>query len=387
MRVSATDRIIREAEQHDSAAVRAEDGHPDTEKVTAAPLLSVGFPSPRMPTPLGGVDVLFDQDEDDEGEEGETQVDAKRSAAALDQMRAMQEGGLTPPPVVTRRSGVHRGLPTGRPVGGATGGLTPSLVPLAPEPSPHSTLLMFGPAAARLSAIASASALARPLSTFDQPSGPPGVDRLRPSPPAPFSAVPAPTPPAVVSSPARARGVSRRAGFAITAATAAAVTVIVGGWTARDVAPARQPSAPSPSLIAPTSPGPGQSAVTRPAGPAHTVVPPASPVAVPASAPSSPSAVDAPAPLAAAPLPPAPAAADTSPPPVSRRAQPAAKPAKLAKARLAKKRATATKRNQRGARPSRAMLGAGAAPGSASSAGPSASRRRSDPDDTLPISD
>src|ERR1044071_7650917 len=111
MRLSATDRIIREAERHEDAAVETAD-HLDTEKVSATPFVTLGIPAPRMPTPLsGGVDIDLDGD-DGQDEEGETQVDAQRSAAALQEMRALQ-AHHTPPPALTGHADVlrQRGLP------------------------------------------------------------------------------------------------------------------------------------------------------------------------------------------------------------------------------------------------------------------------------------
>lgn len=388
MRLSATDRIIRDAEQHDSAVVQAEDGHPDTEKVAGAPLLSLGFPSPRMPTPLGGgVDVLFDDEDDDEGEEGETQVDAKRSAAALDQMRALQEGGLTPPPALARRSGVHRGLPHGRP-GGTVTGLTPTLAPLASDMSPHSTLLLFGPAAARVAPVAQAPE--RSLPSIHQPARQVEDSRLdppySPSPQLHAVATPLPSLPQVASPPRS--GVGRRTGFAIAAGTALAVTVIVGVWSARGTAPTPLLS---PDVIPALAAGSSRSVADEPAAPSAAVPPAAVPAPADAPVIPVPAAETAPAAEtvpAAAPSLAAPGEGSiTVPAPTSKRAQAAAKSLKVAKARLSRKRALSSKRNVRAVRPTRTVGGPGAPTGRPASANASASHGHADPDDTLPISD
>jgi len=374
MRLSATDRIIREAHQHDSAAVEAEDERPDTEKVTSAPLVSLGFPSPRMPTPIGGgVDVSFDDDDDDE--EGKTQVDALRSAAALEKMRALQEGNLTPPPMLAGPSGGFRGVPPGRPSATATVSLVSVPAPSAPEAFPQRTL-MFGAAVPR-----SVPATPRPVPSFDQPPREPAADSgQRPSPRRQFEAVPTPSPVVPASIPRRGT-VGRRTGFALAAGTAVAVTMLFGSWGAREPAPAvsARPSAEAPvAILAPSG--------DSPEVPAAGMAPPP----VPAAKMESPGPLPGPvvAPVVAPPVdPPSPGPADRSVmPPPPKHAQAATKPARAAKARVAKKKASATKRTARAAGSTHAVAGGGASPGRPAP-GAAQSRRRADPDDTLPISE
>lgn len=389
MRLSATDRIIREAQQHDSAAVAGTDEHPDTDKVSGPPLLSLGFPGPRMPRPLGDVDVSFDdQDDDDDAyEEGETQVDAKRSAAALDQMRALQEEGkLTPPPVLTRRSDRHHGLPPGRPGGSATLGLVPAPTPApqgfpktmlifaAPASRPSAASLKSMPAAATPAPVATPAPMAMPAPAFRQTGG--QLDAVR---------TPTPTP-----APRRGR-VGRRTGFAIATTTAIAVTVILGSWTDRQSTPAPAvtagPSSVAAPVVRPVTVAASDSAAGRPSGTVAAAAPPA-PAAEPATAPAAitppaPPIALIPSPAPAAPLPAAATTEDQAPAPVrsTKHAQAAVRAAKIVKARLAKKKALASKKNMRGSRPTRA----GGVAAGRSSAG-AAARGRSDPDDTLPIS-
>jgi|GEM_PF-7089594 len=419
MRISATDRIIREAQQHDSAAVEAgADEHPDTDKVSGPPLLSFGLPGRRPSPSFGDADSRFDDDDEDDPEayeEGETQVDAMRSAAALDQMRALQdEGKLTPPPVRARRSGRHHGLPPGRPVGGAKLGLVP---PVAVKGFPQ-TMLMFA-AASRPSATPSepaplpAALLATPPPAAALPTPPPAAPLLIPAAAAPvapprnqpprrtaepFEAVRTPSPAPLLLH-RRAR-VGRRTGFAIAATTAIAVTLILGSWTDRESlsrhAVVARPAEEGPPVVEPAAPA---ATVPPSADPSAALVAVAPPAAV--AVPVSPSPAPVPPPPAAPPVitPPAQSHTLVSPPapkaPVaaastdevspltkraSKRAQAAASSARVAKARLPKKKALASKKNVRAAKSSRAG-GVGR-----TSAGP-ASRGHSDPDDTLPISD
>jgi len=435
MRISATDRIIREAQQHDSAAVDARaDEHPDTDKVSGPPLLSFGLSASRPSRSFGDAHAGFDDgDEDDEEayEEGETQVDAKRSAAALDQMRALQdEGKLTPPPVRTRRSGRHHGLPPGRPGGGAKLGLVP---PVASPGFPQ-TMLMFAPAARAAAAmpsdpprLATPAPAAQPAAPSHQPLRrtedrfdavgtatqsaplsyqPPrrtedrfdAVGTATQSAPLTyqsprrteerFDAVMTPTP-APLSLGRQAR-VGRRAGFAIAATTAIAVTVILGSWTDRERGLTQAVVAHPADVTAPVVKSvPAAAGDEMPGRPSAGLVaePPEAPVA---PAPSAPLAVSPPAPspaLVAASVPvetPAAVSTDDSnpvPKRSSKHAQAAASSAKVMKARLAKKKAVAMKKNVRAPRPNHA---AGVS-GGRSSAGLSP-RVHSDPDDTLPIS-
>ena len=395
MRLSATDRIIREAQQHESAAVEAEDERPDTEKVTGAPLLSLGFPSPRMPTPVGGgVDVTFDDDDGGADEEGETQVDAKRSAAALDKMRALQEGSLTPPPALVRPSGRYRGLlPPGAPGGRATIGLVGTPASSAPEVSPQTTL-MYGAVATR---IAPAPAAPRPLPSFEQPPWQPSApDQPRSSPRRQFDGVPIPSPAlGAPATPSRRVSVGRRAGSAVAAAVA--VTVLVGAWSAREVAHVRavdaRPAEVGAPLVRPAlTSGSGRSPAPPAAGTVVALETPPSAEPVPAAT----AKVASPAPtvelvplLASAvapPVAPTPQAGGepsvSLSPPAPKHAQAATKSPRALKTRSAKKKAFAAKRTVRTARPTRAVIGGGGAPGR-----PPDSRHHADPDDTLPISD
>jgi hypothetical protein len=224
MRLSATERIMREAERHDDDVVEpASDG--DTEKVSAVPLASLGFASPRMPPPLGGgVDIDIDIDMEDE--EGETQVDAQRSANALMQMRTLEATAsdgvstshlhLAPPPSPQRGHGV----PPGRP-------------PISVAPSPRTTAR---PAVES----AGSSTLTYPRRLLGPAIRPEPIRQGNRSPHL-FSssrlqfgsidsepAVPA-TSDAVLGTP---RGVRRRTGILIGVSTAAAVALIAGAWTA-----------------------------------------------------------------------------------------------------------------------------------------------------------
>jgi len=405
MRLSATDRIIREAQQHDSAAVEAqEDPHPDTEKVTAAPLFSLGIPSPRMPPMGGGFDLSLggDELEDGEEEEGETQVDAKRLAAALDQMRGGPEGGpgrlqtLPPSPATPRPSAPYRGVPPGRPGGTASLALAPALAPLVSNASPTSTLVMFGRAGSMPAGAAPATARVTPSSPGQsswQPEDVPAPAFLVPPPRQP-RAVRTPTPsPVAAPAPAARSGVGRGAGFAIAGLTAIAVAVVTGAWTARDTGSAGPPFGPSTAMapavttgashpVVAAGPGPTAVAVAAPPSPAIEPIPPSAAPPVPVAE-TAPAAVTPPA--AVEPTPPATASTETvAPPAPSKHARGAAKAAKVAKARPARKKA-AIRRNDHAPRPARAIPTARTSAGHGAGGQPPG-RGRTDPDDTLPIS-
>jgi len=407
MRLSATDRIIREAAQHDDAAVEAAD-HPDTEKVSAAPFVALGIPAPRMPTPLnGGVDIDLDSD-DGHDDEGETQVDAQRSAAALKEMRALQPAHHTPAPNLTGRADQvrQRGVPPGRPAGIA---LTPAPVPAA---SPTTTLIFGSPGPGAAPAGRSSAAVVR---AFAPP--PPDVqvdidvdddrpDQLFSSSRIPLGADPQPPGDVAASGtswPSHRTGrVSRRTGVAIAASTALAVALIAGAWTTKKPVP-ESAAMPAPPPVLPSSLRPGDNAPTppRPNGPVVVATaPPPAPAAQaapePAEAPPSPAVPEELAPTAdqAAAHAPLPATAPAPPAPLSKRAQAAAasaaKKAAL-KARVAKKRAAlaaaSAKRRARAHKSSKAVATSAAPSRPTASRSADTSRGRGDPDDTLPITD
>jgi hypothetical protein len=377
MRLSATDRIIREA-QHDSDAVEAaEDAHPDTERVTAAPPFSLGYPSPRMPTLLGDED----DDDDEPYEEGKTQVDARRSAAALDQMRALQEGILTPPPAAARPAGPLRGVPPGRPGGTATmmfGGMAAR--PDAPAPAAVRVAVPFTePTPAPVRALPS---LVQPVA---QPDNVLAQRRQAANGASGSLRTPTPSPVATLARPAPG-AVGRGTGLAIAGLTAVAVAVILGSWTARRPLPAAAPLVLSPperpAVPAAPADSPSPSAAVAPVA----MVPPPPPAAVPiAPPPVAPAAETVPSSDPAT-APPVADSTETGAASASsaKRARSATRSAKVAKARPAKKKEPATRRNQRVSRPARSAVRA--APGRSSGSQP-AGRRQTDPDDTLPISD
>jgi hypothetical protein len=378
MRLSATDRIIREAELQDDAAVEAAE-HPDTEKMSVTPFVTLGIPAPRMPTPLGGgVDIEIEDGYGQDDEEGETQVDAKRSAAALNEMRALQATLHAAAPATATRSDSYtpRGVPPGRP---ATPAFVTAVGGSAPTPP---RLPGFTPPPAYLD--------------DDRPDHMFSSSRIQ------FGAIAMPRPASTASgwTPAtRLPGrVGRRTGLVIAASTAVAVALIAGAWTAKNATPLHTVIS-RPSSVLPTPLIRGATAATPPRpvrGPVVVATPPAAapePTETP-PAPTMPEAATVPAPAPAADAAPIPTTTPTGAAPLSKRAQAAAAKKAAIKARVAKKKAAlaaaGARRKTRAHQTTRTAVAAPATTARPTAPPPrsaDAPRGRADPDDTLPITD
>jgi len=227
MRLSATERIMREAENEAAAA-------------SPVPARLPGMVDARPEDAGGAVDVdLRDFSsgiavgaEDDE--EGKTQVDVKRSAEALQKLRSYG-GAPPPPPASASASWPAPAKPGLRPAGGLPPGRPAAAISVAPPPQP---------------------ALPTPR---PQPAllGPPEPSRVSVS----FEGE-------VFRRP---KSVGRRMGMLIAAATAVSVAVTAGAWTARSgLAPG---AAAAPPMRGGEAPTPAAVAQSRPRRVTATVVP------------------------------------------------------------------------------------------------------------------
>lgn len=392
---------MREAGQHDDAHAVVPAEHGDTEKVSAAPFAALGFASPRMP-PLEGFDVDVNLDDGgDEDEEGETQVDAQRSADALKRMRALEAaagGSRDAVPNDAPSAPPHgRGLPPGRPLIAAVPvPASPSLARrLAAEPAGVSTL-KFPPI------VVSSAIQPEPPSSDDRPEHLFSSSRLQFGSVASAPAHPAASDADLVAP--RSRGVGRRMGILIAISTAVAVALIAGAWTATQpetIPPvasggtltsrltARVPKGTGPIPAAPP-PTVGVVVATPPPAPSPPAEPLAAaiePLAVPApaeGAPAHPLAEAAPAPVAIAPAPASVAPTSTRGAVTSKRAVAAA----AKKARLTRKaQAAANKRRLRAQSASKAASATASPRPSATRPAAPARGGHGDPDDTLPPTD